>query len=45
MVRTSVELWVKADEAVFLASADSNAMTGQCMHLVSLPSYIMYVGY
>lgn len=23
-----------ADDLVFLASADSNAMTGQCMHLV-----------
>jgi len=25
-----------ADDLVFLASADSNAMTGQCMHLVRL---------
>jgi len=34
MVRTLVMAWVKADKVVFLASADSNAMTGQCMHLV-----------
>jgi len=29
-----------ADDLVFLASADSNAMTGQCMHLVSLLSIV-----
>lgn len=34
MVCTSTISWVIADKVVFLASADSNAMTGQCMHLV-----------
>jgi hypothetical protein len=39
MVRLVIITLGPADVIVFLASADSNAMTGQCMHLVSLTPF------